>query len=191
MTRLVVPAAAAVFIGLSVLAYGDIARPKPSPIPAGKAVLYTGLTIQPDTQASEARLLISRDTLKNINHALANQSGKASVIEEVTHSSTRTILAGLFLCLSLSFAGVWLVRSSQGRLQKTVTGILVIAAVLGAATVITQANAGPPGYIRWAGLTKSFDDGKPTTGGVSIEIVSDDSNMTLLIPVRPKPANGE
>src|SRR5262245_32361470 len=96
--------------------YADIARPKTtaSPEKQGKLVLYTSLTVTADAKASEARLQISPDTLSSIRRVLANQPSNGSMVQTLTHSSTRTILAGLFLFLTISFAGVWLVRSGQG-----------------------------------------------------------------------------
>ena len=88
--------------------------------------------------------------------------------------------------LAVSFAGVWLARSGQRRNQKAVAGVLLIAAFLGAATVIVRANAGPPGYVRWQNLPQSLKDGKPTYGGVVVEVVPGDGNIKLIIPLRNK-----
>ena len=63
--------------------------------------------------------------------------------------------------------------------------------MLGAATIITQANAGPPGYITWAKLPQNLNDGKSTRGEVDIEIVNDVRGIKLIIPMRPKPSSGE
>ena len=90
--------------------------------------------------------------------------------------------------LSISFAGVWLARSVQSRGQKMITALLVGAAVIGAAAIITQANAGPPGSYYWKKLPQNLSKGAPTSGGVDIVVVpdgSDGSGMKLIIPTRP------
>jgi hypothetical protein len=179
----------------AVYANADIARPpKPSPSAekAGKIVLHTGLTIVPSAKISEARLQIPESDLKDLREALAAIQTTPSLTQRVAHSSTRTIMAGLFLFLSLSFAGVWLARSGQRRSHKLVAAAVLVAAVIGAATVITRANAGPPGYYRWRGLPQALTDGRPTIGGLDIEIVPDGDGIKLIVPLRnsAKP-NGE
>ena len=88
--------------------------------------------------------------------------------------------------LAVSFAGVWLARSGQRRTPKALVAVLLLAGFLGIATVIVRANAGPPGYIRWQNLPQSLKEGKPTYGGVSVEIVPGDGNIKLIIPLRTK-----
>ncbi|MEP6742680.1 MAG: hypothetical protein ABJB61_09290, partial [bacterium] len=99
--------------------YADIARPSPTPQPS-KVVLHTSLTVIPDKNARDARLQISQDSLNELREALANSSSTTSMSQRIVNSRTRTIIAGLCLFLSLSFGGVWLMRSAQPRGQKTV-----------------------------------------------------------------------
>jgi hypothetical protein len=174
--------------------YGDIARPKPSPSPVKEAriVFHTGLTIAPDAKAYEARLQISQSSLQELREALATVQPNQSMIQRLSQSSTRTIMAGLFLFLSVSFAGVWLARSGQRRGHKVIAAFVLGAAVIGAATVITRANAGPPGYYRWRGLPQALSEGRATQGGLDIEIVPDGQGMKLIVPLRnTKKPNGE
>ncbi|MCU1264193.1 MAG: hypothetical protein JWM21_511 [Acidobacteria bacterium] len=187
---------AAGLIALASVAYAnaDIARPKPSSSPEkdGKVVFHTGLTIVPDSNSYEARLQISQESLKDLREALAAVQADQSTVQRITHSSTRTIMAGLFLFLSLSFAGVWLARSGQRRSHKVIAAMLLGTAIIGAATVITRANAGPPGYYRWKGLPKALSEGRATQGGLNIEIMPDGQGMKLIIPLRnSKGNNGE
>ena len=174
----------------AVFAFGDIARPKPTPA-EGKIILYTGLTVMPDSKASEARLQISHETLKRLQEATANNGGTESMTQRVMHSSTRTIMAGLFMFLAVSFAGVWLARSGQRRNHKAIAAVLLIAVVFGITTVIVRANAGPPGYVRWQNLPQALKDGKATSGGLDIEIVPGDENMKLIVPLRNNNRPGE
>lgn len=188
-------AAALVMLGTAAYIYADIARPKASasPVQEGKVVFHTGLTIVPADNVYEAKLQISEESLKYLQKALANaQVGSPSVGQRITQSSTRTIIAGLFLFLSVSFAGVWLARSSSRRSHKAIAAALLGLAALSAAAIVTHANAGPPGYVRWAGLPKALSEGQPTSGGLDIQIVSEGSGMTLIVPIRKtKGTNGE
>jgi len=187
---LILSAAICALLSGAVFAFGDIARPKPTPA-EGKMIFYTGLTVMPDSKAYEARLQISEETLKRIQAAAANNGGPPSVVQGLTHSSTRTIMTGLFMFLAVSFAGVWLARFGQRRNHKAITAVLLIAVVFGIATVIVRANAGPPGYVRWQNLPQALKDGKATSGGISIEIVPGDENMKLIIPLRNNNRPGE
>jgi hypothetical protein len=173
-------------LSTAVVANADIAKPKPSPeLP--RIVLHTRLTIVPDKKAYEGRLQISQSSLQELRAALANTPGNETMVQSVAHSSSRTILAGVFMFLSLSFAGVWLARSVQSRGQKVAAAILMGTAVIGAAAIIARANAGPPGSYYWRKLPQNLSKGAATDGGIDIEIVpdsSDGSDIKLIIPVR-------
>lgn len=170
-------------------AYADIARPRPVPSPQeSKIVLHTSLTIVPDSKAYEARLQISQSSLQELRAALGNMPGNDSMSQSIARSSTRTMFAGLFMFLSLSFAGVWLARSVQTRTQKAVAALMLGTAVIGAAAIITNANAGPPGSYYWRKLPQNLSKGAPTNGGLDIEIVpdaNDGSGMKLIVPMKP------
>ena len=178
-------AAVGALLASGIYAFGDIARPKPSPA-EGKVIFYSGLSVVSDPKSYEARLQISQETLKRLQDAAAREGGSSSLSQSIVHSSTRTMMAGVFMFLAISFAGVWLARSNQKRNTKAVAAVLAIAFMCGLATVIVRANAGPPGYIRWQNLPQSLKDGKETVGGVQIELVPGDDNMKLIIPLRPK-----
>jgi hypothetical protein len=177
-------------LALAIPAYGDIAKPKEKPSPSPelpKFVLHTRLVVVPDNKAWEAKLQISQSSLQELRAALGN--GNESTAQSITRSSTRTIMAGVFMFLSLSFAGVWLARSMQTRGQKAVAALLFGTAVIGAAAIIAQANAGPPGSYYWKKLPQNLTKGAPTSGGLDIEIVSDgdigSSGMQLILPIKP------
>ena len=167
-------------------AFGDIARPKPSP----KALLYSGLTISTDPKAFEARLVISEGTLKSLQDDMTRR-GNGAGLSQITHNSTRTIMAGMFMFLAISFAGIWFARSSQQRNTKVIAAVLVVGVILGIGTMIVRANAGPPGYIRWQNLPQNLKDGKDTSAGATIELVPGDDGMQLIIPVRRSGKPGE
>ena len=179
-------AAVGALLATFAFAFGDIARPKPTTPtePHGQIVHYSGLTIMSDSKMYDARLQIPAETLKAINEAAQRREGSASLMQNITHSSTRTMMAGLFMFLAVSFAGVWLARSNQRRNVKAIAAVLVIAFVFGAATVIVRANAGPPGYVRWQNLPQALKDGKATSAGVEVEIVPGDGQIRLIVPLR-------
>ena len=173
-------------LSTAVVANADIAKPKPSPQPP-RVVMSTRLTIVPDKKAYEGRLQISQSSLQELRAALASTPGSESMVQSVAHSSSRTILAGVFMFLSLSFAGVWLARSVQGRAQKVAAALLLGTAVIGAAAIIAQANAGPQGLYYWGKLPQNLSKGTATDGVIYIEIVPDSSDgppMKLIMPVK-------
>jgi hypothetical protein len=177
-------------LALAIPAYGDIAKPKEKPSPSPelpKFVLHTRLVVVPDNKAWEAKLQISQSSLQELRAALSN--GNETTAQSITRSSTRTIMAGVFMFLSLSFAGVWLARSVQTRGQKAVAALLFGMAVIGATAMIAQANAGPPGSYYWKKLPQNLTKGAPTSGGLDIEIVADgeigSSGMQLVLPIKP------
>jgi hypothetical protein len=178
----------------------DIARPKPSPSKETRVVLHTSLQIVPDSKTYEARLQIPQSDLPALRAALDGAAGNTTVAASVKQTSTRTIIAGMLLFLSLSVGGVWLARSrgktgQTGRARKAVAAVLIGMATIGAAAIITRGNAGPPGYYRWRTLPQALTDGRATTGGVDIEIVPDDPNsgsgIKLIIPMRNAAKKGE
>jgi hypothetical protein len=175
------------------IANADIA--KPNPIKSGKVVLHAGLEIVPDPNAYEARLQITEADLKSLNAGLAGIPSNNTMAASITQSSTRTIIAGLLMFLSVSIAGILFARASSfGRAQKTVAAVILVVAVLGAAAIITRGNAGPPGSYRWRNLPKALADGKPTRGGVDVEIIPDDPNgrtMRLIIPLKTRNSGDE
>ncbi len=183
-------AAGLLLIASAVFTFGDIARPKPSP-EAGKVIFHTGLEIVPDAKVYEARLQISQQTLQRIREATANTSANQSVTQRIMASGPRTIMAGLFMFLAVSFAGVWLARSGQRRSQKIAAGLVLGMAVLGAAAIIVRANAGPPGSYYWKKLPDNLTKGESTRGGLDIEIVPGDEQIKLLVPIKNTKKPGE
>jgi hypothetical protein len=114
---LIITTTALVILATASLIYADIARPKTVPTPAqeGRIVFHTGLTVVPQSEgAYEARLQISQQTLKDLQQAMAGvQPGSPSMGQRIAQSSTRTIIAGLFLSLSFGCLDRALCLSSQ------------------------------------------------------------------------------
>src|SRR5262249_32868836 len=138
-----------------VLVRADIAKPKTTQEP--NKSLYTSIEVIPDAKASDARLQIRQSTLNDLRAALNGAPNNASLASTITHSSTRTVIAGLLLFLSVSFGGVWLARAARSNSglrgsQKLIAIALIAVATLGAAAIITRGNAGPPPAYRWRNL---------------------------------------
>src|SRR5437660_6199127 len=85
---LILSAAICALLVSAVLAFGDIARPKPSAAEP-KIVYYSGLTVTTDSKAYEARLQISQDTWKRMQEAASRDGVSESMIQRTMHSSTR------------------------------------------------------------------------------------------------------
>ena len=181
-----------------VLVRADIAKPKSTP--QQNKSLYTSLEIIPDAKATDARLQIRQSTLNDLRAALNGAPNNAALVSTITHSSTRTIIAGLLLFLSVSFGGVWLARASRSSSalrgnQKAIAIALIAVATLGAAAIITRGNAGPPPAYRWRNLPTALAEGQSTAGPVILEIVPDDPNssigMKLIMPLKKQKPTGE
>lgn len=170
-------------------AYADIARPKPSPAaPAPKYVTNTGMQIVSDPKAYNARLQISQATLNQLRETMNAGSTSQSSTDRIANGSTNTIVAGLFLFLSVSFAGVWFARSgSHRRNPKVAAAAMIIVAFVGAAAIITHANTAPPSGWAWRNLPKNLNEGRGTTGSVDIEIVPEGLGVKLIVPVPKNP----
>ena len=88
-------------------------QPRPNPV---------NMTIQPAETAGDARLVIPRDILQQLRASLddTDQQDAASVTSNGEHNS-RTIIAGIFMSISLAFGGLCLMRSgaTPGKLART------------------------------------------------------------------------
>src|SRR5690349_7544937 len=116
----------------------DVARPK-TPQPQSRVVLNRQLEIVPDARAWQARLQISQSDFQELRAAVNGETGSNTTIAaSIARSSTRTIIAGVLLFLSISFAGVWFARrSSATRASKAIAAGIVVFVVLGVAAIIT------------------------------------------------------
>lgn len=170
----------------------DIRAPTPT-IKQGKVALHSSLEIVPDPKALEARLQITQSTL---NELRAENAGvvQQGFVSAVGFSSKRTMVAGLLMFLALSVAGVLLARKFSGtqlsRTQKGALALVLFAGVIAAGTMVTRANAGPPGAYRWRNLSESLNQGRSMAGGIQIEVVPDSEmagdRLRLIMPVKPR-----
>ena len=175
----------------AVVALADLAPAsgKPTPSPP-KWLMSTGFAIVPDKKTDQARLEISQETLNELRASLASlpvdaatgNTDDRSLLGSVSGNSGRTIVAGFFLFLSLSFGGVWLARGARAGGHRIAAAVLLGVAVIGAAALITRGNVGPPPSYRWRNLSKNLNDGKVTQGGVDIQVVPEGKGIRLIIP---------
>src|SRR5215204_5198473 len=179
-----------VLLGAALSARADVPRPKPSQ--TENKHIFSSLQIIPEPKATNARLQIRQSDLTELRAALDGTPSSRPLAASITNSSTRTMIAGLLLFASLSFAGVWLARARSGanprRTQKTIAIVVIAVATIGAAAIITRGNAGPPPGYAWRNLPKALAEGRATGGQVMIEIVPDDQipngGMKLTIPLQ-------
>jgi hypothetical protein len=198
--------------------FADVAKPK-QPEQKTKIVLRRSLELVPDGRVWQAKLQLTQSDLQELRAALDGASGDGAIAAgtggfatTIALSSVRTIVAGVLLFLSVSFAGVWLARSarkrtgsstegpsatsSRGFVGKSIAVGILVVAMLGAAAIITHGNAGPPpGYFSWMRLSKNFAQGRTTSGDFVIEVIPDEANrppgLKLLIPYNPKQTGDE
>jgi hypothetical protein len=177
--------AASLVMLLSVSSISADLAPRPSTGTAreGKIVLHTSFAIVPDSKAYEARLQISQDSLRTLQAALIDIPANDSLTRRIAQSSGRTLVAAFFLFLSLSIGGVMLFRSENNRNRRALAAVLICAAIVGAAAIITRANAGPPAGYRWRSLPQNLKDGRLTQGSVDIEIMPEGEGLRLLVPL--------
>ena len=93
--------------------------------------------------------------------------------------------------LAISFGGIWLVRSNQRRSQKVIAAAGIAVGLFAWMSVMVHANAGPPGYVTWQHLAENLSKGTPTRDGLDIEVVPDDIDIKLIMPVRNTKPSGE
>lgn len=191
--------ACCLLVSTAISIQADVPKPKTSP-KTFRPGLHTRLEIVPDDKIYEAKLEISESHLKTlmaaINATPPDNGGIAAVAGGISASATRTIIAGLLMFLAVSVAGVLFARSSSlRRTQKALGAVVLIAVMLGAAAIITRGNAGPPGSYWWRNLPKALAEGKPTEGGVDIDIVPggemDGKPIRLRIPLKKQNQPGE
>jgi len=170
------------------VAKADLPKPQQPPQRTARESLHTGMEISTDPKAYEAKLQISESSLKELRAALDGAPGNGPIVGGIALSPPRTIIAGLLMFLAISIAGILLARSTSfGRTQKTVGALVLVAVLIGVAAIITRGNAGPPGSYRWRNLPQNLAEGKPTFGGVDIEIVPDSdsgAHIRLVMPLK-------
>jgi hypothetical protein len=153
---------------------------------------YGRMTIETVDGLREARLQVPRDILAKLAPA---PSGVAGLFGDQTGAfrNLSTVVAGLFLSLSLVLVGLLLVRSRRRVAGRAVASALVCVVAAAAAAVAAYANAAPPPGWRVLDpgtLRKAVSD-KPLEGSVRVEVVDVGSDIKLLVPARDSKGDDE
>jgi hypothetical protein len=144
------------------------------------------MRIQPDEKAKNAKLLIPREVLSGLRASLDEgdpQTSASTGIAGIT--SAQTIMVGIFMSLSLAFAGLWLMKF---RVQSDrLTRAAVVIALLGLGTATTSVvlgNAGPPPVAQSLTLKILTPELQwwGAYGQVTVEIAQDGDGITLVLP---------
>jgi hypothetical protein len=134
-------------LGLASLAQADIPSPRPKPAPPAPVIdkndKSVPLTFETVEGNGPTRVIIPKKFAGPMK-AAGLDTHSTDAIAEQPRSRMPAILAGLFLTLSLTFTGLWLVRSRGLVGPRTVAIILAGVAMLGLGTALVCANAPAP-----------------------------------------------
>jgi hypothetical protein len=172
-----------------VAAFADVRlppTPNRTPAPKEKKSIESYLTIRIDKDAKEARLLISKNQIKQLRAELEQLDDDSGSAAFLSFSRTQTIVSGLFLSLAFVFGGVWFSR--RGKANPKPNKMVAAGAVLflcGALGTVIYANVGPP--IEARSITSKIFNREVMTpylfasGKIKVE-TSDDDRFELIVP---------
>jgi len=146
---------------------------------------FSHMTIEPVAGLREARLQVPRSLLGKL--APAGVAGSVDGARPFAFATVSTVVAGLFISLSVVLAGLVLVRSRRRVAGRAVAAVLVCVVASAAAAVAAYANAAPP--VGWRAqdpgtLLKLAPDGRAREGHVRVEVVEDGYDIKLLVPAK-------
>jgi len=146
---------------------------------------FSHMTILPVPGLREARLQVPRALLGKLPAAPAGVAGSVDGARPDAFKTVSTVVAGLFLSLSIVLAGLVLVRSRRRVAGRAVAAVLVCVVTAAAAAVAAYANAAPP--VGWRAqdpgdLLKIAPDGRAREGHVRVEVVEEGYDIILLVP---------
>jgi hypothetical protein len=169
----------------------DVARPdnkRPRREEAIRSDLPSArMTIESVRDLSEARLQVPRSLLGQLNAAGAyGPQGADAGSQSGAFKAPGTIIAGLFLSLSVALAGLLLLRSRRRVPGRVAAAALVCAVMAGTAAVVSYANAGlpPPRPADPGTLRKAVSGKSSLAGSVRVEVVEEGSEIKLLVPAK-------
>lgn len=187
---------AVLLLGLSVTAFGDIARPEKTPTGTKKtASVDTYLSIRLERDAKDAKLVIPRSQLKALRAEMESLDSGADAADASTSiSRIQTIVSGVFISLAFVFAGVWFSRSRGLSTSGKVAAGAAIVFAGGALATIVYGNAGPPPEAR--SITgKMFTQGlhyyKFGGGKIKLEVSDTEETPKLIVPDPEEPKKAE
>ena len=169
-------------------AFADIAAPEPKPTAtpraSKRALPPARMLIESRKDATEARLQISQSVLRELRAEIEGDAASDAAASTSSPRGTQTIIAGIFLSLSLAFAGVFVARTRSRTTKQIATGALVVFAVAGAFAFKALANARPPEtrFVNAGTLPRATTPDEELNGVVRVEIVPDGRVIKLIVP---------
>jgi hypothetical protein len=170
-------------------AFADIPAPEhrqpKTPVTGKRVHPPARMLIESRTDATEARLQISQSVLRELRAEFERDAASDAAASSAGSSrQTQTIIAGVFLSLSLAFAGVFIARSRARATKQVVAGVLVVLAVAGAFAFKALANARPPEprIVDAGTLPRATTPDAELNGVVRVEIVPDGRVIKLIVP---------
>jgi hypothetical protein len=173
----------------SVVIVADV--PRPTQAPKQNPSIDTNLHISLKSDAKEARLIIPKDSLKQLRAQLdqIDQGGDVTAAASITSASSsriQTIVGGLFLSAAIVFGGIWFARNGRSAPKSSAALVIfAVVAALGSAATFVYGNAGPPPEARSV-TGKMFSDYvhiyKFGYGPIKLELADGDGDVTLIVP---------
>ena len=171
-------------------AFADIAPPPPTPTETPQKARRAAplpaarMSIESRNDATEARLQIPRNLLRQLR---AEMQGDDAAASTDSLRSTRTIIAGVFLSLSLAFAGVFIARTRLRGAKQAAAVALVVFAATGALAFRTLANARPPEprTLDAGSLKLATTPDAELNGVIRVEVVDEQNVFKLIVPAAP------
>jgi len=168
--------------------FADIALPEPKPTATPRTskrpLPPARMLIESRKDATEARLQISQSVLRELRAEIEANAASDVTGSTTTLSQTQTIIAGVFLSLSLAFAGVFVARSRSRMTKQVAAGALVVVAFAGTLAFKAFANARPPEPrpVNAGSLPRATTPETELNGVVRIEIVPEGRVIKLIVP---------
>jgi hypothetical protein len=142
------------------------------------------MLIESRKDTTEARLQIPQSVLRELRAEIEADGASDVTGSTSTLSQTQTIIAGVFLSLSLAFAGVFIARSRSRMTKQVAAGALVVAALAGTLAFKAFANARPPEprLVNAGSLPRATTPDAELNGVVRVEIVPEGRVIKLIVP---------
>ncbi|MCA1564330.1 MAG: hypothetical protein LC803_01475 [Acidobacteria bacterium] len=173
------------------VAFADIALPEPAPtrtpqkarraapLPAAR------MSIESRSDVTEARLQIPQNMLRQLRAEMERDAGDAAAATATDSlRPAQTIIAGIFLSLSLAFAGVLVARTRSRAAKQAAAVALCVFAATGALAIKTLANARPPEprMLDAGSLKLATTPDAKLNGVIRVEVVDDPNVFKLIVP---------
>ena len=171
-------------------ALADIAPPPPTPTQTPQKVRRAAplpaarMSIESRNDATEARLQIPRNLLTQLRSEIDGAAASDAAAATDSLRSTRTIIAGVFLSLSLAFAGVFIARTRSRGARQAAAVALVVFAAAGAFAFKTLANVRPlePRTLDAGSLKLATTPDAKLNGVIRVEVVDEQNAFKLIVP---------